>query len=491
MPTRRTFLQQTLAAFSLPFLSKIECHAQTGASNKNTPHMEEQKLSAAGFPPFDPLPPYYTEYLQQRIKEIHKLISTNGPFSDTFFFFTDTHFPSNHLMTGKLIGYLMQKTMVNKAFFGGDVCPAFGGKDVIDQAILSQAETYYPYIKPWGALYNMKGNHDFTINNKNSDAPESWTYSSQSAHNFIMGRASLDNLVTNENDPEACYYYVDNTLQHIRYIVIDTSDTAHEGKVAWGVAFNFGKKQAQWIAEKAILTTPKGWSIVVMAHIPPITPEHIYEKKLADFITAAANRQKVQIFDTVFDFTANQGQILCFLGGHMHQDMQTYHKGLLHLVTSCDACYQDYRFSPLFHAPDIPQKIKGTIWEQTFDVVNIDREANRIDMLRIGGGYNRHFHLKPIILHKGSKALPQSLFMSSDEEVTPASGAEPTNDTQIKWYASDTLGYKQTADKIWQIPCTVISIDEHGNITAQTQGEAIIWAQKENGEKEFFYVVVK
>ena len=473
METRRSFITKALAAATVPFLTRIE--GQAAAMPPHIP-LPEPVAPAEGTITYTPdgIPAYYQEYMDQRVKDIHDLISFNSPWSDTFIFFTDTHVLSNHRMAGRLMGYLMQRTAVNKVFFGGDVCSAFGGKDDIDRAIQLQAESYYPFIRPYGPLYNIKGNHDFTINKDRSDAPSSWTYSSQSARNIILGRSSIDHLVTNDDDPEACYYYVDNALQHIRYIVVDSCDEATPGDVAWGVKYHFGRRQAEWLANKAILTAPQGYALVMLTHIPPVSISRVENKDLCAFVTAAARRQDVQLFGTTFSFTRCKANLLFVLSGHMHEDMQTYHNGLLHLITSCDACYQDYRCSPFFQYSVIPPKTRGTIYEQTFDVVNIDREARRIDMLRIGGGYDRHFHLDNHVLGIG-------------ETITLHPSCLPQPHA---WTSYNALGSTEKEQR-WTILNDIVSIDAGGTVRALRSGEATVFAEDAHQHKEFFSIVVR
>ena len=65
----------------------------------------------------------------------------------------------------------------------------------------------------------------------------------------------------------------------------------------------------------------------------------------------------------------------------------------LHVTESCDAAYADYIAGSSPWCGDLPPKQAGTIFEQTFDAVQIDRERGCVYFTRVGGGQDRVIHL--------------------------------------------------------------------------------------------------
>ncbi len=72
--------------------------------------------------------------------------------------------------------------------------------------------------------------------------------------------------------------------------------------------------------------------------------------------------------------------------------MQTFQNGIWHVTNPCDAAYKDYINRSKPWCPNLPAKNGGTIYEQTFDAVQIDTARSLIHFTRVGGGGNRTLH---------------------------------------------------------------------------------------------------
>ena len=427
------------------------------------------------------LPAYYRDYLSKIVAKIEAIGETPGV-TGGFFFFTDPHVSSNRRMSGRLIAELLRRTNLNKVFCGGDIPTAFGSKAVLD-ASMAQYNEYWskPIQAAGGILYNAKGNHDFTIRTDRT-SKDGWTYSSRTARDFYMASNGSCAAVTNKDDPTACYYYADDKAVKIRYVVADTTDSASDDPHAyWGVKYGMGEKQLKWLSENAFAAVPDGYSVVVIHHIPvaPIVGEDGEVKTFAGFrrlLEAYQNRGSVTLFGRDYDFSGAKGTILLDITGHHHSDRMTYCNGILHVTEACDAAYRDYIKRTPFSGV-LPVKSGGTIFEQTFDVIQFDPVHGLVYTTRVGGGQNRVFHAKPVRVKAGGtlKLVAEKL------------GGE------ITWVCYDGDGVRidkkaKTPERYWTFRHDHASIDAAGTLHALDPGDVTVIALDENFNKEIFGV---
>ena len=315
------------------------------------------------------------------------------------------HIPSNRCVSGRILAKLIADTGVKKVLCGGDMPEAFGGKESIDRTIAAYREQWVKAVgRAGGEFYPAKGNHDFTIRDK-PGASSGFTYSGKEAHDILMDTAAVKaNAVTNPDDPESCYYWFDAPCGGIRYIVADTTDSVRTDRTYWAVKYGMGERQLKWLAENALATLPAGWVALVMHHIPVtgiVSGEAENQAIFApwrNLLEAYQNRGRVSIGGKEYDFSNAQGRILCSLTGHEHAERQTFQNGLWHITEPCDAAYSDYIIGAAPWCKDLPKKEKGTIFEQTFDAIHIDRKNNVLHFTRIGGGADRTVRLAPLHL---------------------------------------------------------------------------------------------
>jgi len=429
------------------------------------------------------LPEYYREYLGKIAAKIEMIGKTPGV-TDGFFFFTDPHVPANRRMSGRLIAELLRRTKLSKVFCGGDIPSAFGSKAELD-ASMAQYGAYWsaPIQAAGGILYNAKGNHDFTIRTDRT-SKDGWTYSSRTARDFYMTSNGCRAAVTSQDDSAACYYYTDDKAAKIRYVVADTSDSASDNSHAyWGVKYGMGEKQIRWLAENAFAAVPDGYSVAVMHHIPvaPIVGEDGDVKTFADFrrlLEAYQNRGPVTLFGRDYDFSGAKGTILLDLTGHHHSDRVTYCNGILHVTEACDAAYRDYiKRSPFSGA--LPEKRGGTIFEQTFDVLQLDPARGLVYTTRVGGGQDRVFHAKPVGVNAGGtlKLVAEKL------------------GGKITWVCYDGDNVRidakaETTERYWTFRHDHASVDADGTLHALALGDVTVIALDEKLNKEIFGVKV-
>lgn len=412
------------------------------------------------------IPPYYIAYLDEKINAINE----SFPVRASFVFVTDTHVDANAMHSPSLIGRILSRTSIRKVIWGGDAIKGHS-KSIDDQ--WKKHTAFDDAVLPIGALYKVRGNHDFTLKEK-PGSKKGWTYSQRKTAEWIFA-GHPHNVVRNERDSEACYYYFDDDREQIRYIIIDTTDSVREGDIPWGTIVGVHQTQLEWIANQAVLTTPEGYDIIFVSHIPLLGLSGKPNAKLRNMLKLvdATVQKRVVVIDSVsYDFSKlrNVNVLMC-LSGHNHYDGQNYRKGVLYVTTASDAAYDDYMKDPL--VKDLSGRQKGTVNEQCFDCFTINKRSKVVIAHRIGIGGNRTFHFNPIRIKVGGKFQLRTTLQS------------PYN-----WSSYNNKGNRYDGNK-WTILSNIVRVEENGWIFAVRKGNSIILAVNEKGDKDIFYVIVK
>ena len=432
------------------------------------------------------LPEYYAGYLPQVAARINALKQRTD---DGFFFLTDLHIPANRKRSGQLIADLIGRTRLRNVYCGGDFPQAYGADPRANvDATMADYLTYWanPIVSAGGILYTAKGNHDFTIR-ESSSSSAGWTYSSAVAHDFLMASSPRPFFITNAADPEACYGWRDAPHARIRYIVADTCDSVHDSSSRpWGVGYGMRRTQLEWIADQALGTVPAGWGVVFIYHIPT-APVVGYESKTASYnfqlfhrmMEAYQHRGTVNLFGTTRDYSSATGRILFCLEGHHHHDRFSHLNGILHVCEACDAAYADY----ILHTPfsgTLPSKDPGTIYEQTFDVLQIDPVNGLLYTTRIGGGQDRVFHTNVVRVPAGNTFRFSAPNLSGALSWACYDGDQSVHDTTARTPEGFVTLFNEHA----------LSVDADGTLHAGTPGSATVLAMDADYRKEVYCVQV-
>lgn len=439
------------------------------------------------------VPSYYDTYMDEKVGKIFDIQKNNGVNNDSLIFFTDTHDLSDVLKSPLLIKELIDRTATNKVFFGGDVAPADGDdSEPMQESAKLHNKAFDSFLSPVSCVFNARGNHDFTLKINGGGYV---TLPKQTTYDWLIKRSELE-VVGNDSDPSGCYYYVDNKKQKIRYIVADTIDrTDPEWITGYGNFFGVTSPQLDWIGNIALKTTPAGYGIVIVTHI------ELYDTIGSD----GANNEAIQFFKRLldlfnsrtsgtisgthqpavsFDFTNVDSSIelLMYLCGHEHMDCQTFADGYLSVCSMCDCKVKDGMFSMLYtNVSDrlqIGQRTAGTVYEQSFDYINIDKTNKIISFVKIGAGHDRRFNITPITLSVGGSSQLTSVLSN------PSFGSYNS--------VGNTLQYNQEQGTYyWDIVNTIVSVNSSGIVTANQSGEAVVYAMDAQGNQEFFYIKVQ
>ena len=297
------------------------------------------------------IPAYYFEnnYLDKRVEAINDAIQEcNGDY-ETFFWITDIHWEPdlNARKSPLLIKYISSKTSINKILNGGDT----GNSQVICENAITQLRNAIGSSR----VYTVTGNHEI------NDASR-FERPFERVANALRGHNT--NIVFGDGDKS--YFYFDNSESKVRYIGLSSYGLYIDGKYE----SCYTEQQLTWFKNTA-LNVESGWSIIIFTH------SLYYVQNGSDkLISSPAGANS---FIDVIDTYKGNGTIVCVLMGHAHKDrIHIGSTGVPYIISACD------RFSPYNGDINVDRTL-GTINEQRFDVVVIDKGKRIIKLFAIGG----------------------------------------------------------------------------------------------------------
>lgn len=404
-------------------------------------------------------------------KEIYNSLLKSSPSSDSFVFYTDTHIPANKKGSLKIIKNILKETGVNKVVYGGDSEAYYGDTSSLLSSAMYQYGKCYNELKPYAQVLNVRGNHDFFTTNQDNTYN---VYNQEQTFNIIC-KPMIGTCHFNENDKNSCYYYYDDTKSKIRYIICDGTDITNSDGPAYllGPQYSFGTKQSQWIVEEAILKIPTEYNFIICIHEGvdgALNPDSasVYSELLKIVKYCKSKPSQASVAGANYNFSSLNADLLCVISGHIHRDTQTYCEGIPLIATACDAAYGDNKQN-LLGFPSLP---RTGVNEQCVDTFIIDKDKNKIDVIRIGVGYNRHFNLEQKNVSKGS----------SINLITSLQGT-------ITWVSYNASGITFSDSTGWTKPNDIVSVS-NGSIQGLKEGEAVVVAYNENYESEFWSISV-
>ena len=297
------------------------------------------------------IPTYYFDknYLDNRAKDINDAIADCSGDCETFFWITDIHWEPdlNTRNAPLLIKYLSTKTGIKKVLNGGDT----GNSQVICKNAIVQLRNAIGS----DAVYSVNGNHEI------NDASRYERPFKRVADEL---RGYCSDIVY--GDGNQSYFYFDNNETRTRYI----------GLSSFGLFINsasescYTTEQLVWFKNTA-LNVQKGWSIVIFTH----SLYHVNgaSDKMVKALSGASD------FIAAIDDYQGDGTIISVLMGHSHRDrIHIGTSGTPYIISACD------RSSPYNNDINVT-RVPGTITEQHFEVVVINKDKRRIKLFSIGG----------------------------------------------------------------------------------------------------------
>ena len=297
------------------------------------------------------IPTYYrlNNYMTDKLAAIRSAILDSGGNYDSFIWITDCHWTSNAKNSPDLIKYILERIPIPRVFFGGDMGEGIN---------LTALTAYKEAIK--AKIYNTIGNHEYHNYYYDIDRPSSsltmkdeylWEFYNSGMMDAVIGDAGRN------------YYYVDNPMQKMRYIILNVYD---EGTVA-----TFEAAQQTWLSDIA-LNMPSGYTAIIICHQVAYVN---HNTGVLSFNYGAGGEAIQNIVDS------SSAKIACILCGHTHFDgIGTTSGGIPVIVSTCD------KYKPVSGYDDwlTEYRFLHTITEQAFDVVIVDKKNEKITAVRIG-----------------------------------------------------------------------------------------------------------
>lgn len=348
--SRRDFIKgSTVAVTGAVILGLTECRKayavsdteQTAANNGN----EAETSSSL-------IPAYFSENLRSAVRKVREIMLGIGREGDAFVFITDCHWHNNEKHSPALIRYILKNTSVKMVVNGGDYL--WGHRDTKQSAVneIYACVKSLEFHESGCRTFNVIGNHDHNTNN-NQD---------KSTYLTAIEAYSLTQKENENNDISYGgynYYYWDNRAAQIRYVFFDRRAGAKPEEKTW--------------LEEVMGTLPAGYSVICFIH-------GIYQAKKTDdgYIFAMEQQAVLDMFEPF------KGKIICFVQGHAHMDGVFYayneQTEVPIIVTDCDCK------NPVMTGVTATV---GTITEQCFDIMIVNRTKRLIHCIRVGRGADR------------------------------------------------------------------------------------------------------
>lgn len=403
------------------------------------------------------IPPYFVSQLNGKIGAI-KEKSREGA---SFVFITDTHVKSNEMHSPQLIRYVLDQTDMHTVIWGGDAMMQYGGT-IAEQ--WKEQLRFDSILKGACDYYKVRGNHDFSILSKDGSI-EKLLLSNEESANLLFDNAP-SGIHRNMKDSGGCYYYFDNTESKLRFVIFDTTDSVPSAVRSWGNIPYVHDKQLQWIADSAISTTPQGYDLIFVSHIP-IPKKRTDSKptlwKVRQLIDGINSKSSGDLYEVKYDFTnLKDVRVLMCLAGHVHSDTQNYSNDVLYVTTANDGKW-NIKTKKNIHTS---QSRVGTVSEQCFDCFCISKDRTMVHAYRIGYGNDRHFHLEPLKVAVNRQERIKSIF-------------------------KDPVQYTDLSAKKNSATSRVLSIAADGSMRGLRKGRTTVAVSDNEGNKDFFYIIVE
>lgn len=298
-------------------------------------------------------------YLVNKVSRINELARSVGADGDAFIFISDTHWEKNAKKSPALLKYLHEHTHIDRLFGGGDYMDnALTPNPPLFECVDALRDTWT------GKRYLTLGNHDYMGSEAYALKDKDLYYAVNS-----YGTERVGNLKRN-------YYYVDNPQTKLRYIVLNR----YIDRIPVNNEINgLNEEQRTWLQNVA-LDVEDGWGVLVFIHdlYRFIYGDDGYTATIS--LNYTDSRATVEILDAFVDGGGTVVGIFC---GENHVDM--VHRtpgGIPVITTTCDKNKSGGEGVPI--SDQWAERLDGTINEQAFDVMVVDKANRTIHAVRIG-----------------------------------------------------------------------------------------------------------
>lgn len=247
----------------------------------------------------DEIPDYWNEHLASKIDTIKALQDEGGKDAFSFVVMTDMHYESNLGKNAPLLAKrIMDECGIKYCLCLGDLQTRHGANHNRDY-ILNEWNDIEKMLSPIrDRLLIAQGNHDgsFGIIDSNADGVADdinadgivdnydkcvYNLTPKELYNKMFRKVSLVGDV--HFDESGSAYYVDDTANKVRFIVLNTHNNSYEENADGTAVYNnmthfrFTQSQYDLVVEALQSITDDKWSVVVSCHVPlDRTQEYVY-----------------------------------------------------------------------------------------------------------------------------------------------------------------------------------------------------------------------
>ena len=314
------------------------------------------------------IPGYWVNVLPTKIQSI----KSNEEYSTiadvcSFVFITDMHYPYNAKQSAKLIKNIVDNTNIRYILNGGDSIHNSSTEIYTPEDCVSVLYDVRKDFKKYcldESLFSTLGNHDLNTQGTATGLTAMQMYDA-------VYRKTVDYT----EHGGWSWYYQDDKYHKVRFVSVNI--------------YGMNQSQLSWIGDTA-LNVPDGWAVVLFAHALPFEKTDIGNElnrnalNLKAVLEAYQAKTTVNISDSstswsinyTKDFSSYNGEIACYLAGHVHSDNVITDGGITYVTTLNDSL--DKRASSA-----------GTTSEQAFDVFTLNKGTKTLKATRIGSGSDR------------------------------------------------------------------------------------------------------
>lgn len=296
------------------------------------------------------IPNYYfnNNYLDNRVKAINDAIAECSDGCESFFWITDIHWEPdlNTRKSPALIKYISSQTGIEKIINGGDT----GNSQVICENAIAQLRRAIGSDK----VYTVTGNHEI------NDASR---YESPFMRVADELRGHNSDIIYGDGDKS--FFYFDSQSSKTRYVGLSSYRLFLDNDYESG----YTEEQLFWFRDEA-LNVQSDWTIIIFTH-------SLYQvgNPSNELVTGPSGAKA--FIDAIDNYRGN-GKIACVLIGHSHRDrIHIGESGVPYIISASDRHAS--------HKGDINvNRTPGTISEQHFEAVVIDKGKRQIKLFSIG-----------------------------------------------------------------------------------------------------------
>lgn len=296
------------------------------------------------------IPDYYFDnhYLDNRVKAIQDAIAECDSGCETFFWITDMHWEPelNTRLSPPLIKYISSKTGINRVLNGGDL----GNSHVIRENAIAQLKSAIGSNN----VYTVTGNHEM-YDVSRYERPYLRVAEELRGHN-------ADIVYGGDNES---FFYFDNASNKTRYIGLASYGCYRDEEYESCYTF----EQLAWLNNVA-LNVENGWTVVIFSH--SLYYVHYVSDKLVINLLGASS------FIDAIDNYKGKGIVACVLMGHAHRDrLHIGSTGVPYIISASDQ-------HETYHGDINVERIPGTISEQHFEVVVVNKGKRTVKLFSVG-----------------------------------------------------------------------------------------------------------